>query len=78
VLEEIAAENGLLKEQARHWYGFLHLTLQEYFVALYVVDHQELNTLIAHLGDSWWEEDLKFVQSSGRMLPAARDLPKAG
>ncbi len=58
VLEEIAAENGLLKEQARHWYGFLHLTLQEYFVALYVVDQQEINTLLAHLGDPWWEEVL--------------------
>ena len=29
VLDEIVAENGLLKEQAHGWYGFLHLTLQE-------------------------------------------------
>ncbi|HVB24367.1 MAG TPA: HEAT repeat domain-containing protein [Ktedonobacteraceae bacterium] len=58
VLEEIAAENGLLKEQAKHWYGYLHLTLQEYFTALYITDNQQLPTLLSHLGDRWWEEVL--------------------
>ena len=56
ILEEIAAENGLLKEQAKGWHGFLHLTLQEYFVALYVVDHKKLSILLAHRGEPWWEE----------------------
>src|ERR1019366_8904766 len=37
VLEEISADTGLLKEQAESWYGFLHLTFQEYFVARYMV-----------------------------------------
>jgi GTPase SAR1 family protein len=58
VLAEIAAENGLLKEQAQGWHGFLHLTLQEYFVAQYAIDHNELDTLLVHLGDPWWEEVL--------------------
>jgi HEAT repeat protein len=58
VLQEIANENGLLKEQAKGWYGFLHLTLQEYFVAQYVNDHNELTTLLKHIGDPWWEEVL--------------------
>jgi len=60
ILGEIAAENGLLKEQARHWYGFLHLSLQEYFVALYVANQQQqhVETLLEHLGDPWWEEVL--------------------
>ena len=35
VLAEIAAENGLLQEQARGWYGFVHLTFQDYFAARY-------------------------------------------
>ena len=56
ILEEIAAENGLLKEQAQGWYGFLHLTLQEYFVAQYATDHQQLETLLEHRGDPWWDE----------------------
>ena len=34
ILDEIAAQYGLLKVQAHGWYGFLHLTLQEYFAAL--------------------------------------------
>src|SRR5260370_22095613 len=58
VLQEIANENGLLKEQAKEWYGFLHLTLQEYFVAQYVNDHNDLTTLLNHIGDPWWEEGL--------------------
>ena len=56
VLAEIANEQGLLKEQARGWQGFLHLTLQEYFVAQYVTDHHQLEALLPHCGDPWWEE----------------------
>ena len=56
ILEEIAAENGLLKEQAKEWFGFLHLTLQEYFVALYVADQNMLDILLSHRGEPWWEE----------------------
>lgn len=33
ILDEIAAQYGLLKAQAHGWYGFLHLTLQEHFAA---------------------------------------------
>src|SRR5258708_211271 len=58
ILEEITAENGLLKEQARHWYGFLHLTLQEYFVAQHIAKHGQFEKLLIHLGDPWWEEVL--------------------
>jgi NACHT domain/HEAT repeats len=59
VLLEIANENGLLKEQAHGWYGFLHLTLQEYFVALYITEHpDELTSLFQQVGDPWWEEVL--------------------
>jgi HEAT repeat protein len=56
VLQEITSEHGLLKEQAHGWYGFLHLTMQEYFVAQYVLSHNQIETLLAHAGDPWWEE----------------------
>jgi predicted NACHT family NTPase len=46
----------LLKEQAHGWHGFLHLTLQEYFVAQYALDHAQLDTLLTNRGDPWWEE----------------------
>ncbi|GAC1652075.1 MAG: hypothetical protein NVS4B12_23280 [Ktedonobacteraceae bacterium] len=58
ILAEIVNEQGLLKEQAKGWHGFLHLTLQEYFVAQYVNDHHQLDTLLDHRGDPWWEEVL--------------------
>ncbi|MBO0795546.1 MAG: HEAT repeat domain-containing protein [Ktedonobacteraceae bacterium] len=56
ILEEIVSENGLLKEQAYHWYGFLHLTLQEYFVALYLADQKPTESVLPYSGDPWWEE----------------------
>src|SRR6266567_7904714 len=56
ILREIAAENGLLKEQARGWHGFLHMTLQEYFAAQYATEHLQLDTLLEYRGDPWWEE----------------------
>jgi HEAT repeat protein/GTPase SAR1 family protein len=69
ILEEIASENGLLKAQAQGWYGFLHLTLQEYFVARYVTDHQQLEVLLEHRGDPWWEE--VFFLYAGQVADAS-------
>jgi len=69
ILEEIATKNGLLKEQAQGWYGFLHLTLQEYFVAQYATDHQELNTLVQHRSNPWWEEVILLY--AGRVADAS-------
>jgi GTPase SAR1 family protein len=69
VLEEIATENGLLKEQAQGWQGFLHLTLQEYFAAQYAVDHQQLDTLLKRRDDPWWEE--VFLLYAGRIPDAS-------
>src|SRR3989440_12461378 len=58
VLQEIESEQGVLQEQATGWHGFLHLTLQEYFVAEYINDHQKYTELLRHRADSWWEEVL--------------------
>ena len=69
VLDEITAENGLLKEQARGWQGFLHLTLQEYFAALYAVDHQQLDSLMTRRDDPWWQEVLLLY--AGRIPDAS-------
>ncbi|GHO55298.1 NACHT domain-containing protein [Ktedonobacter robiniae] len=51
VLDEILSENGLLKEQARGWYGFLHLTIQEYLAAQYAVDYLQLDALLMRCAD---------------------------
>ncbi|WP_201384740.1 HEAT repeat domain-containing protein [Ktedonobacter sp. SOSP1-52] len=54
VLQEIAGEEGLLREQADEVYGFLHLTIQEYFVAVFA--NEDMNLLLPYLGSPWWEE----------------------
>lgn len=56
ILDEITDENGLLKQQAQGWHGFLHLTLQEYFVALQANDQNQLAILLSHRCDPWWQE----------------------
>jgi HEAT repeat protein len=56
VLDEISAQHGLLKEQAADWYGFLHLTLQEYFTAVSLDKGKQLDLALAHLHNPWWEE----------------------
>jgi len=67
VLNEIEEENGLLKEQAHGWHGFLHLTLQEYFVGQYAVSVRNgLDKLLRHCGDPWWEEVITLYAGSVR------------
>src|SRR5207248_9354538 len=51
ILREIEEENGLLKEQAHGWHGFLHLTLQEYFVAQCIGENDKLDELLRYRGD---------------------------
>src|SRR5205814_6930943 len=60
ILQEIESEQGVLKEQATGWHGFLHLTLQEYFAAEYINDHQKYDELLRHRADPSWEEVLLF------------------
>lgn len=68
VLEEMTADNGLLKQQAEGWYGFLHLTFQEYFTALYVDKHALLDNLLQHRNEPWWEEVILLYAGSTREL----------
>jgi HEAT repeat protein len=53
VLREISGDMGLLREQGDKIYGFLHLTLQEYFASQQV---NAISALLEHLNDPWWEE----------------------
>jgi hypothetical protein len=58
ILQEIESEQGVLEEQAPGWHGFRHLTLQEYFAAEYINNHQKYAELLLHRADAWWEEVL--------------------
>ncbi len=61
VLDEISAQHGLLKEQAADWYGFLHLTLQEYFTAVSLDKGNQTNLALANMYNPWWEEVLLLL-----------------
>ncbi|HEY7414018.1 MAG TPA: NACHT domain-containing protein, partial [Ktedonobacteraceae bacterium] len=69
ILDEIMQVHGLIKAQAQNLYGFSHMTFQEYFAALYIKDglhgngQSLLDTLIAHVDKSWWEEVLQLYAS---------------
>ena len=58
ILHEIESEQGVLKKPATGWHVFQHLTLQEYFAAEYINDHQKYAELLPHRADAWWEEVL--------------------
>ncbi len=70
ILEEIAAQYGLLKVQAHGWYGFLHLTFQEFLAALAAYERGAagLQEVVAHRSDPWWEEVILLL--AGRMNDA--------
>lgn len=72
ILKEIAAQYGLLKEQAHGWYGFLHLTVQEYFAAVAAAPVPErVDHVVRHRHDSWWEEVLLLLAG---LVPDATGL----
>jgi HEAT repeat protein len=70
ILDEIAAHYGLLKAQAHDWYGFLHLTLQEYFAAVGANERgrEAVGEVTSHRHDPWWEEVILLL--AGRMADA--------
>lgn len=59
IIRGIAAQHGLLVEQLQDVYSFSHLTLQEYFAALYVVENENqgsVERLMPYVGDDRWRE----------------------
>ncbi|MET0417133.1 MAG: NACHT domain-containing protein, partial [Actinoplanes sp.] len=58
ILDEIVSNDGLLKVQAQGWYGFWHLTLQEYFAAVWAGKNLSgaLDVVRARRHDPWWDE----------------------
>ncbi len=81
ILREIEEENGLLKEQAHGWHGFLHLTIQEYFVAQHLCNAEYgLYELLKHCGDPWWEEAMLLyvgtIPDATRFLRALLHMEK--
>ncbi|MBW4592674.1 MAG: NACHT domain-containing protein [Brasilonema angustatum HA4187-MV1] len=73
VLKAIEAEHGLFIERAQGIYSFSHLTFQEYLTAQYIIDHQQVENLVAeHLTDKRWRE--VFLLVADLMGKSAGDL----
>jgi NACHT domain len=83
IIKEIAVQYGLLKAQSAGAYGFLHLTLQEYFASLAALERESgLAEVVARRHDSWWEEVLLLLAGSmsdaAPLLRAVLGLPEGG
>lgn len=71
IMKSIEAQHGLLVERGRGIYSFSHLTFQEYFAALAVVnsfDSLDLKKSISRMSIPSWRE--VFVQAAVMMQPA--------
>ncbi|GAA0926970.1 NACHT domain-containing protein [Nonomuraea longicatena] len=70
ILDEIVEHYGLLKEQAHEVYGFLHLTIQEYFAAEVAarIGAPAIAEISAVRHDPWWEEVILLL--AGRLHDA--------
>ncbi|MEV0967354.1 NACHT domain-containing protein [Microtetraspora glauca] len=71
ILEEIVTQYGLLREQAHDVYGFLHLTLQEFFAAEAIAEAgpSTLQEVATRRHDPWWEEVILLL--AGRLRDAS-------
>ncbi len=63
-LEEIWQRSGILRKRTTGTYNFLHLSFQEYFTALELIELKDqengIDSILPHLGDSWWEGPALF------------------
>ncbi|MBW4652996.1 MAG: NACHT domain-containing protein [Kaiparowitsia implicata GSE-PSE-MK54-09C] len=75
VLDAIAIQQGILVERAREVYSFSHLTFQEYLVAQFVVDNQQIAGLVDnHTADDRWREVFLLVSGLMRGRNGTDDL----
>lgn len=66
ILNEMEANHGIFVERARHIHSFSHLTLQEYYAALYIKENEQRDTvaqLMVHVGDDRWNEVFQLTAS---------------
>jgi energy-coupling factor transporter ATP-binding protein EcfA2 len=72
IVHEIRDRSGLLVERRPGFFGFSHLTFQEYLAALDYSARGELKQLVDHWKDAWWHEVIALAAgvpggSSGRI-----------
>jgi hypothetical protein len=60
VLQDIERETGLLQELRPGWYGFVHLTLQEYLAAVQAVELNLDAELAGRIKNEWWHATIRL------------------
>jgi len=65
ILVEISSQHSLLKEQAEGWYGFMHLTLQEFFAATEIYERTLYDIVQKNSFKPWWEEVILLLAGKG-------------
>jgi energy-coupling factor transporter ATP-binding protein EcfA2 len=61
--------SGLLLERENGIYSFAHLTFQEYLAASHLREKQLGDKLIAHVGESWWQETIRLYCAMADATP---------
>ena len=81
IVEEIRDRSGLLVERRPGYFGFSHLTFQEYLCALEFARTKKIQELVDHYDDPWWHEVIVLaapIAGGGtipRRLLAKRSIP---
>lgn len=70
LLKEIEERTGLLHRISEAEYAFRHLSIQEYFVSLAVMSHQErIEQLVAQMEKPWWREVVVLLMCRKTVVP---------
>ena len=68
-LTMIENSSGLLLERESNEYSFAHLTFQEYFAAMYVLEEQLGQELVMYVEESWWHETIRLYCARADATP---------
>ncbi|WP_235037460.1 NACHT domain-containing NTPase [Actinomadura sp. K4S16] len=68
-----AGSNGLLIESENGFYAFSHLTFQEYFAAMYILERGLVTKLSSTVGDPWWRECTLLYVASADAEPIVKE-----
>lgn len=72
-LQMIENISGLLLERENDYYGFAHLTFQEYLAATHIRENKLEQVLLAQIESGWWQETIRLycAQADATSLIAA-------
>lgn len=80
LLEETCKRSGLLEKIEKDHYQFSHLSFQEYFTALYLVEISGNEVIASNLIDPWWDNVFilynNLVGDSSKLIQLIQEIPE--